>query len=240
MQLYFIRHGQSTNNALWVATGADAGRSHDPELTEVGRRQAELLAEHLGASQPTVVTDHRDSQNRAGYGLTHLYCSLMLRAVQTGLVLANRLALPLHAWIDWHEEGGLYLDDEAGERVGLPGYGRAAFAEKYPALVLPESVGDDGWWNRPFEAGPDRPARARRVLAELLQRHGQTEDRVAVISHGGFYNHFLAAIYGATERLKVGHLMNNCALSRFQFEPERVVIVYQNRASYLPTELVTF
>ena len=42
------------------------------------------------------------------------------------------------------------------------------------------------------------------------------------------------------EPAPVGHLMNNCALSRFQFEPERALIVYQNRVNFLPTELVTY
>ncbi|HLV36213.1 MAG TPA: histidine phosphatase family protein, partial [Spirillospora sp.] len=43
MEVYLIRHGQSVNNAL----GSPAGRSHDPELTEIGFRQAEILAAHL-------------------------------------------------------------------------------------------------------------------------------------------------------------------------------------------------
>jgi 2,3-bisphosphoglycerate-dependent phosphoglycerate mutase len=44
MQLYFIRHAQSANNALWAGTGSDEGRSHDPELTDTGKKQAGYLA----------------------------------------------------------------------------------------------------------------------------------------------------------------------------------------------------
>jgi broad specificity phosphatase PhoE len=47
-------------------------------------------------------------------------------------------------------------------------------------------MGEEGWWNRPFEAELHRPERARRVLVELLQRHGGSNDRVAMVSHGAF------------------------------------------------------
>ena len=53
MQLYLIRHGQSTNNARWEAQeNYDTYRSSDPTLTEKGVRQAELLAEFLAISKP--------------------------------------------------------------------------------------------------------------------------------------------------------------------------------------------
>ena len=47
MQFYFIRHGQSENNALWERTGSSEGRSEDPELTALGHRQAKRLAQFL-------------------------------------------------------------------------------------------------------------------------------------------------------------------------------------------------
>ncbi len=241
MQLYYIRHAQSTNNASWSATGSDKVRSHDPELTDIGLKQAELTAEFLARTDPTAQGGWaHDLQNRAGFFLTHLHCSLMVRAVATGSIIANRLGLPLHAWVDWHEEGGLYLDDEAkGERIPYPGYGRSYFAEKYPALIVPETLGDEGWWGKPFEEDADRPARGRRVVAELLERYGHTDARVGIVSHGGFYNHFLAAIYGLPgPTLPVRHAMNNCALSRVVFD-DRPYIAYQNRAEHLPNELLT-
>ncbi len=75
-----------------------------------------------------------------------------------------------------------------------PGKSRAEFEAIYPTLILPNSLNAHGWWNRPFEAKDARAGRAERFVQELLARHGNTPDRVAVISHGNFYRYTLAAI----------------------------------------------
>jgi 2,3-bisphosphoglycerate-dependent phosphoglycerate mutase len=79
MQLYYIRHAQSENNALWEATGSDEGRSSDPELTEIGKQQITCLAQFLKTGDPVLGNRRMDAQNLAGFGLTHLYCSLMVQ-----------------------------------------------------------------------------------------------------------------------------------------------------------------
>lgn len=244
MQLYYLRHAESTNNRLYRLTGADDGRVCDPEITDLGREQARRLAEVLAA--PAAPAGPFDPQNRAGFGLTHLYCSLMARAVATGAILADRLGLPLQAWADWHEEGGVILADPAtGEVRGEPGHNRAWFAQHYPALVLPDSLGEAGWWDRrPLESPEARLARAHRALAELRARHGGTADRVGVVSHGGFITHVIAALHGRTTPAigpaATSHLLNNCAITRLDFAPDgRAEVIYQNRADFLPTELVT-
>jgi 2,3-bisphosphoglycerate-dependent phosphoglycerate mutase len=240
MQLYFIRHGQSANNQLYELTGSDRGRSHDPELTVTGRQQARLLGDFLCLSLENSIGDDRDFQNRRGFGLTHLYCSFMLRAVATGAYLAEALNLPLVAWKDWHENGGIYLDNEiTGEPEGLPGNNRTFFEAHYPGLLLPDWLDDKGWWNRPYEVYEERLPRARRVLAELLQRHGGTDHHVAVVSHGGFYNDFLAALNGLDREPRAWFTMNNTAISRVDFIDQRVDVVYSDRMDFLPAELIT-
>ena len=241
MQFYFIRHGQSENNALWKLTGGAAeGRSEDPELTEVGRHQSALVAQFLRRTDPTAVINGRDTQNMAGFGLTHLYSSLMVRAVATGTVIAQALGLPLVAWEDLHERGGIYLKDEqTGERIGQPGKNRAYFEAHYPDLVLPDSLGEAGWWNRPYEEPEQSLSRARRFWHDLMERHGHTDDRIAVVSHGGFYNDLLATILNLPEREGYGFALNNAALTRIDFTEERIVLIYLNRVDFLPNELVT-
>jgi 2,3-bisphosphoglycerate-dependent phosphoglycerate mutase len=72
MQLYFIRHAQSSNNALYDQAGGSSRRSEDPELTETGIRQAELVAEFLCRPKLAYTNNHRDPQNLGGFNLTHL------------------------------------------------------------------------------------------------------------------------------------------------------------------------
>ncbi len=242
MQLYYIRHGQSENNLLWVQTGHSEGRSEDPDLTPVGRRQAQKLAEFLRRTDPTVVLNprERDTQNLAGFGITHLYTSLMLRAVATGAIIAQSLGLPLVAWKDIHEWGGINKrDPQTDERIGLPGKNRAYFETHYPNLILPDWLGEEGWWNRPVEAREERPLRARRVLDELLARHGGTEDRVALVSHGGFFNNLVRAIFDWPDRRGYWFNLNNASITRIDFEGEEIVLNYSNRVDFLPSDLVT-
>lgn len=240
MQLYFIRHAQSANNALWAGTGSDEGRSHDPELTPAGKEQARYLAEFFKAAK-----EAPDSQGE-GYPydkpakLTHIYCSLMLRSVATGTILARALDLPLHALGEIFEEGGIYDDDpETGDKIGLPGFGKSYFEENYPDLLLPETMNPAGWWNRDYELPEDRPKRARTALANILELHGGTQDRVALISHGGFYNLFLKALLKVEDQHNYWFTLNNTGLTRIDFHDEWISLVYCNRTDFLPESLIT-
>jgi len=137
VQLYFIRHGQSANNALWAETRSNQGRNQDPELTAIGQEQAQFVARFLSRNGSPDRYDLYDPKNTAGFGITHLYCSPMVRAVATATRIAEALSLPLVAWKDLHETGGIFLEDpDTKERVGLPGKERSYFAERYPALIL--------------------------------------------------------------------------------------------------------
>jgi 2,3-bisphosphoglycerate-dependent phosphoglycerate mutase len=239
MQFYFIRHGQSENNALWRrSTDYVKVRNEDPGLTEVGRQQAEFLAQFL---QDTATAIHdRDPQNVAGFGITHLYSSLMLRAVATGTIIAKTLDLPLVAWEDLHERGGIYLEDEqTGEYIGQPGKNRAYFETHYPDFVLPDSLGEAGWWNRPFEEPEQRLTRVKRFWRDLLERHGRTDDRVAVISHGGFHHDLLTAILNLPETEGHWFALNNAAMTRLDSNDDRIGLIYLNRVDFLPKELIT-
>jgi 2,3-bisphosphoglycerate-dependent phosphoglycerate mutase len=238
MQFYFIRHGQSANNYLYETTGASEGRSEDPELTPVGRQQAETVARFLTQGDAAFAKSS-DRQNLAGFGITHVYTSLMVRAVATASVIARELNLPLGAWEELHEGGGIYLDDpETGAKVGQPGKNRAYFTAHYPNLILPASLDDTGWWNRPFEEYPQMFPRAERFLGELLVRHGGTEDRIVVVSHGGFYNVLLRTIFKIA-RDDVWFGINNAAITRIDFMSEEIALAYLNRVDFLSKELVT-
>jgi 2,3-bisphosphoglycerate-dependent phosphoglycerate mutase len=240
MQLYFIRHGQSTNNQLWLRPSSSEKRCEDPELTKAGRQQASAVARYVSQAPSSTNAPEFDHQNIGGFGITHLYCSLMVRAVATGTAISQALDLPLVAWQCIHEGGGIYLDDpETGDRIGRPGKNRSYFGEHFPELILPESLDGDGWWNRPFEEHEQRYTRARRFLDKLAERHGGTEDRVAMVSHGGFYNYLLKELLELPQRNGYWFSLNNAAITRIDFGPEDVRLVYFNRVDFLPRDLIT-
>lgn len=253
MQLYYIRHGQSANNASWARSGSDEGRVTDPKLTAIGERQAALVANSLAAAGKAAPRDiigngeavpGYDPQNLGGFPITHCYCSLMERAVATGHRISEALDLPLHTWIDIHETGGMFLQNrETGERMAQPGLARGYLKKTYSRIVLPDSVTDRGWWNRPFEEREERPVRAVRVVAELLERHGNTDDGVIFVSHGGFFNYLLWAILGLSQEGPFDNrpwfVTNNASITRIDFDGERRAVVYMNRADFLPPELIT-
>jgi 2,3-bisphosphoglycerate-dependent phosphoglycerate mutase len=236
MQLYFIRHAQSTNNALYASTGSSHGRNEDPELTELGLKQANLLAEFLNKGNP----NGGSSPNQEGFCLTHLYSSLMLRAVKTGWIVSERLGIPLIAWKDLHEEGGIFLEDiQSEESFGLPGKSRQYFETHYPGLVLPDNLDKNGWWNLPRERTDEAMKRAYRVQQDLIERHGNTQDRVAFFSHGGFYNLFLSNLLGLPLTSELWFTMSNVAVTRIDLYDGKVNPVYTNRMDFLPVDLIT-
>jgi len=237
MQFYFIRHAQSFNNALWIETGSSDGRSADPELSENGQVQAKLLAKYLSTALPTIPQEKNGDQDHTGFGITHIYSSLMVRALQTGSMLAKALNLPLVGWKDAHECGGIYQKNpETEERIGLPGFGRNDLLRRFPDLVLPDSIDDSGWWNRPFEEREERLPRAQRFLQTLFARHGGTQDRVAVVSHFGFYNYFMSALLKIPETSEILFVINNTGITRIDFDEEFSRLIYANRTDFLPLD----
>lgn len=241
MQLYFIRHAQSFNNALTGEDDSAENRREDPELTGLGRQQAEKLAEFLRRGSPFGGRFNQESEE-GGFQISHLYTSLMVRSVATGAILAKKLGIPLVAWVDVHERGGIYLEDPTtGETTGLPGKDQAYFEEQFPGLRIPEDdMQDTGWWDsRPFEERAQWPERARGFFEELLERHGGTDDRVAVISHGGFYNDFLRILLHLPADADIWFTLYNAAITRIDFNEDRTSITYHNRMDYLPPELIS-
>ncbi|MCP4418084.1 MAG: histidine phosphatase family protein [Chloroflexi bacterium] len=249
MQLYIIRHAQSENNALWTRTRSSNGRSPDPLLTETGQQQAVHLAHYLTSNgedgEDADVSNKGQLHNRSGYSFTHLYTSFMQRAIATGSPIAEKMSLPLVAWEIIHEFGGIFeTDAETDERMGLPGPNRAYFEAHYPQLVLPDSLGDDGWWKRPYEDPEQIMPRAKTFLAELQQRH-QPTDRVAIVTHGGFFTAILRNLFSFStfdkgeEENRIWLHANNTSITRLNLEEAYVELVYLNRIAHLPSGLIT-
>jgi 2,3-bisphosphoglycerate-dependent phosphoglycerate mutase len=247
MQLYFIRHGQSINNANW--NNPDYVESPDPVLTELGMAQAQATADHLAQHQTITDSQAWNVHNRFGYGITHIYASLMERAVHTGSHIADKLQVPFAAWEQIHESGGIYGRDGEDKLRGLPGKPRSWYEAQHPMFTLPDSLDGSGWWrSRPHESEEEANARAKVVWGDLLTRHrdqpGREEHRVALVSHGGFFVHLMSAILdlpwkAAAQGLNSWFLLNNCSLTRIDVQYNDVVICYLNRTDHLPDHLIS-
>ena len=242
MELYFIRHGQSQNNAH--EQNPNYLESPDPELTEIGTAQTHYLNEYFLKNQVMEQETRWNIQNQYGFGFTHIYSSLMIRAVGTAAPTARSLRIPFAAWPEIHEEGGIFSRDDKTRLVGLPGKTRSYFERNFPELSLPDHLDETGWWNRPFENIEQRQPRADQFLVDLLKRHAdrndQPEDRVVLFSHGGFFVRLMCAMLKLPANdLKSWFLLNNGSISRFDFHKDEIMICYLNRTSHFPAELIT-
>ena len=240
MDLFIIRHGQSANNSLPDIRD----REVDPPLTDLGERQAELLAEHLASGEThdriTADTGNTRYQMREGYGITVLFTSPMYRSLQTVQPIAKSLGLAPKIWVDIHEEGGMYLNHGGDEGlVGYPGRTRSEVLSEFPNYHLPPSFNDAGWWNKGHEDPPSLLVRATKV-AEELHEMAPNEDRVAIITHGGFMNALLKALFGQISQEQMYYRHHNTAISRISMDAgEGAEVRYLNRIDHLNADLVS-
>jgi len=244
MELYLVRHGQSTNNALTD----QSKRVRDPELTELGRRQAEEVALHLArGSNPElsvgVSAEDTHLHYRTGYGITHLYCSAMWRSLQTAEPVMRETGLPVEVWVDIHECGGVFLDHLDGHGpVGHEGASRSRIAESFPDYLLPEGVTESGWWNKAFEENASCDERAVRVADELgrVAREEVHQERVVLVTHAGFASALMRALLHPLAGPRVFFHHYNTAITRIDIGQEgRVAVRYANRVHHLAMDMLS-
>ena len=136
MILYLIRHGQSANNLLAEQLKERPGpfpyetymkqRVAEPPLTEMGERQANRLRNSFGDQ-----------------AISRLYCSPMLRTMQTMQPVADALGTSPSVWLDLHEHGGIFhRPGTDAEAVGHPGLSRAEMSAKFPGYRL-DGIGEE-------------------------------------------------------------------------------------------------
>ena len=231
MDLFLIRHGESVNNTLTDVSQ----RVADPALTARGRAQVRRLAEFAAAA------GHLDPPERGrGPAFDRIYCSPMLRALQTAAPLAECLGMVPEVWVDVHEVGGLWL--ESGELI--PGPQRSRLEADFPGVVLPAGVRENGWWSGGQEMAHAGRGRAIGVAAQLRARaraaaagNGKAwvrpRERVAIVTHGDFMSALVMALADHLPSWGLYYVHHNTAITRFQLDPEGCVIHYLNRVDHL-------
>lgn len=247
LKLYLIRHAESANNAIYSSNGDEDGRSPDPEITEIGHKQAALLGEHLAnpVGEPRqhpfeAVDDH-------SFGLTHLYCSLMTRSILTSGYIAEACGLKTVAHPEIFEKGGIYQIQPDRSKMGLPGPNRDYFEKRFPDLTLPKDLNSDGWYSRPAEAEAPFLDRMQKVVADIRQQHEHTEDVVGMVVHGDFIDQFVNELMNVdrkpenyAKRWVANWAFHNTSISRIDFRDGGHTILYLNRIDHLPAELITW
>ncbi len=246
MELYIIRHGQSTNNATEALNRRD--RVSDPPLTEIGHRQAEAVARYLrdgyNADRIADAINRGDPNARSlrGFDIDKLYCSPMHRTLQTARPIADALGLTPHVWVDIHEHGGLFLEheDERGI-VGFPGKTRAEILDEFPGYVLTDDITDEGWWTGTMEDLTTAYGRAIRVAEQLYKEAKATPDeRIAIVSHGTFITGLLKALLNTLPSRGQWFSHHNTGMTRVDFlKTGEIHIRYINRVDHLSPELIT-
>lgn len=235
MRLYFIRHGQSANNARPTQ---DTPRQHDPALTAIGVQQAEIVAAHLAEKREFKASSWSVDEEISGYGITRIIASPMWRAMQTAQIIGQALNIAPEVWDDVHEHGGLYLEEQ-GKFVSYPGAKRSEIAATFPNFKLPDSCGEDGWWNRDFETWDACHLRASTV-ADRLRTMAASEERIALVSHQSFFGAVLHRLFSMPPYGPTYFNHFNAAIASLDFAPNGVLFVrYLNRIEHLPPELVT-
>ncbi|MBI1277621.1 MAG: hypothetical protein GC179_05800 [Anaerolineaceae bacterium] len=240
MELFIIRHGQSTNNVSMIYDAKD--READPPLTELGQQQAAKVAHYL-ATAPNF--DHwierkvEDRQVTEGFGITRLYCSPMLRTLQTALPISKALNMPAEVWPDLHEHGGLHLDhrDERGIE-GFPGLGRSAMLEQFPGFILPDSIKEEGWYDfsRGVEDIAGAMARAIRVAA-VIKSQSNSQQRIALVIHGAFADALVKALMNMLPNHEIYFSMYNTGITRLDWRRDgKMIPRYMNRVAHLLPE----
>ena len=231
MRLYLIRHAESENNVLTAETSHR--RKVDPDLTELGYRQRDLLARHIGAPEDGV---------GESWDITHLYTSAMYRALLTTAPLSQALGLAPKVWPDLHERGGMFLQRDGAVR-GFGGMTRAAIEGAFPGYQLPAEVGADGWYDAALGLEPEAHSLQRAIrVAWALRSRADSADVIALVSHAGFLNILLAAIF---EHLPSGrqfmrYYHENTAITRINFDKGWTTLHYVNRVDHLPAALRSF
>jgi broad specificity phosphatase PhoE len=237
MQLYLIRHAQSYNNAL----EDPRQRVADPDLTEVGFKQAQLLADYAG----NALEHSRGPQSHAPWQFTHLYVSPMKRTLQTAQPLAKVLGIKPEVWVDIHEHGGIFLADEDGKTTGFGGLTATEISSTFADYTIPETITDTGWWNPEHgeETIPNFVTRAVRVAMALRER-ADSDDVIGLVSHAAFLDAMVKALLNQSPMAPsdLFYLHFNTGISRFDLTTEfggRLRMTYFNRTRHLPLDMQT-
>lgn len=238
-----IRHGHRADQE------AEYDEGYNPPLSELGRKQAECLADFM-----------------SGMDIQALYSSCMLRALETALPLQKCWNLPLQVWpvfcetntltwTDLHRKAphlaeltvAWRADEPAGvfERIQADHsngnhYLLSELAQRYPGVELTQPFHwPDAWWTALYGACRETAyARIELGTQALLARH-KTGDNVVLVGHGNSGDMMLAVLLNMSRTQRRRFSTANTCICELDIDIEagHHRLVRHNSIDHLPESL---
>jgi broad specificity phosphatase PhoE len=206
VKLYFIRHGENLANVERIMSY----KIVDYSLTEVGKEQAQYLAEWL-----------------ADRSIRKIYSSPLKRAVETAQAIADRVGLPEIILLEELREVNVGLLD--GKR------GQAEW-EYHDDIIRRWFTGEP---ELRFEGGENRhelEARLKTSLQIILAENAGLgkDDGVAVVAHGGIFTFGLPSLVQNADPALVRKGLKNTALVMVEVDGELLNCLEWGSCAHLP------
>ena len=116
------------------------------------------------------------------------------------------------------------------------GFPRSFLESRYPTVTLPDECTEEGWWTGVQEEEDALYERARQTAAWLCERHEATDDRVLLVTHGGFGSALLSVFLDLPPCGYMRFWLGNCSFSVMDVEPELVRLLKLSCTWHMPPE----
>lgn len=198
MELLVIRHGQSEADLL----GRHEGRA-DFALTELGIRQAELLADWVLEKYPP----------------DFIISSTLKRASMTAEILARKLGVN----VAYDEK---LMEFNNGLLAGLTHEEAKA---KYP-IPIGGKKSHESYYEQ--ETMIEFRTRAEAALSRIIHEY-PSDKRIAIISHGGFINMLFRSFMGLPMNAEYWVHNGDTAAHLWKLEDDKRLIIFMNSGEHL-------
>ena len=167
-------------------------RMADPHLSERGQIQAEHTACFLS------VKDVDSIASRLIGKIDQLYCSPVLRALETCLPISKAMKMRPYVWMDCYEHGGMYERDFETKRTSnYGGLTEHDMKTQFPTFDFDDGAfTSKGWYTGGYESQKKCSARAASVSERLkvTALNLKADRTIALVAHHDFLDVLLRHI----------------------------------------------
>ncbi|MCR5042109.1 MAG: histidine phosphatase family protein [Clostridia bacterium] len=194
LELYLVRHGESTGNAGWWPEGCP---SEDPPLSELGAKQASALGEFFN-----------------NVDLDCVLSSGLDRAAETAanVVKRQKKSLPVEVAAVFSECGiPASFGKKSFETL------RSRFEDVIPAVGFEDA---DTVVYAEDETGDTARLERAHMALDYIRSRFRSGEKVMLVGHGAFNTMFLFAALGLDENTKFDFAINNTGVCKLVFFKE--------------------